>query len=124
MLYWYVEALKNSLDFSGRARRKEYWFFQLTLFIVSLALVLLEFFMGWTSVAGSYGILSGVFTLAMVIPNIAVSVRRLHDIGRSAWSLLFCLIPFIGGIILLVMLAKEGTHGDNSYGPDPLLAQP
>jgi uncharacterized membrane protein YhaH (DUF805 family) len=122
MLHWYVEALKNGLNFSGRARRMEYWFFQLTIFIVSLSLMILEFAMGWSS-PGSQGILSGLFALAMVIPNIAVTVRRLHDIDRSAWALLFGLIPLVGGIILLVMLFKEGSQGDNLYGADPKLGQ-
>jgi len=122
MLHWYVEALKNGLNFSGRARRKEYWFFQLTFFLISIALMISEFILGWSS-PESYGILSGLFTLAMLIPNIAVTVRRLHDIDRSAWALLFGLIPLVGGIIMLVMLAKEGTRGGNVYGDDPKFAE-
>lgn len=118
MLHWYVEALKNGLNFSGRARRKEYWYFQLGNFSIAVTLMIVELILGWSS-PGAYGIVSGLFALAMVIPNIAVTVRRLHDIDRSAWSLLFSLIPIAGGIIVLVMLAKEGSRGDNTYGADP-----
>jgi uncharacterized membrane protein YhaH (DUF805 family) len=94
-------------EFVGRARRSEYWWFVLFGIVVSLVLSPLS-----TS-------LSLLASLALLVPNLAVSVRRLHDTGRSGWYLLLSLIPFLGVIILIVWLATEGKPGPNFYGESP-----
>lgn len=100
-------------EFGGRARRAEYWNFALFVFVVNSVLGLLgknmQFFV-W---------IAGVFSLVIFIPNLALSVRRMHDIGKSGWYLLIELIPLIGWIIMLVWNCTEGEHCDNMYGPDP-----
>ena len=88
--------------FSGRANRSEYWYFYLLSFIVGLIP-----FIGY--VAG----------LALIIPSLAVAVRRLHDIGKSGWNLLLCLIPLVGAIILIIWYCQPSQEGDNEYGPNP-----
>lgn len=115
---WYLKVLKNYTAFSGRARRKEYWMFFLFNMIISYALN----FLGQMLV-DSLGTLaalpSAIYGLAVLIPSIAVCVRRLHDINKSGWFMLIALIPIIGGIWLLIKLASEGDKGANQYGEDP-----
>lgn len=116
---WYLEALKKYAVFDGRARRKEYWFFILFYIIFALALVFIDGMTGTYNEEYGVGVLSGFFILAMLIPNIAVAVRRLHDTDRSGWWILISLIPLIGGIWFLVLMVLDGTPGQNQYGPDP-----
>ncbi|MDH6112409.1 uncharacterized membrane protein YhaH (DUF805 family) [Kitasatospora sp. MAP12-15] len=112
---WYLAVLKNYAGFSGRARRKEYWMF--TLFN-TIAMVVAEII---DAVLGTTGIITGIYVLAVLLPMLAVAVRRLHDTGRSGWWLLIGAIPFIGGIILLVFTVSDGQPSDNQYGPNPKL---
>lgn len=122
---WYLKVLKeNYANFEGRARRKEYWMF--TLFNVLIILGLYALFMvGIATEIGAlssiFGILYFVYALGVLVPGLAVAVRRLHDTGKSGWMILVGLIPFIGGIWLLVLYVTEGDKGDNEYGPDPKL---
>ena len=107
-------------DFSGRARRKEYWMFVLFNFI---AVVLLFFVEAYTMSAGDlYLPLASLYSLATFIPSLAVSVRRLHDVGESGWMLLVGLIPLIGSIWLLVLYLRKSEPGANKYGPNPKVA--
>ena len=117
---WYLQALKKYADFSGRARRKEYWFFFLFNLIVSIVLGVIDSMLGLG--AAGVGILSGLYSLAVIIPSIAVGVRRLHDINKTGWWILIAFIPLIGILVLLVFALMSGTHGDNEYGPDPKAA--
>lgn len=110
---WYLKVLKQYADFDGRARRTEYWMFILFNIIFSAAAGLFDNMLGLT--VG----LSGLYSLAILIPSIAVGVRRLHDIGKSGWMLLVALIPLIGWIWLIILLATEGTPGVNEYGINP-----
>ncbi|WP_432722700.1 DUF805 domain-containing protein [Jeongeupia wiesaeckerbachi] len=110
---WYLAVLKKYAVFSGRARRKEYWMFTLFNIIAALVLGVVE------ALVSSNGILGGVYTIALLLPGIAVSVRRLHDTDRSAWWLLIGLVPIVGAIVLLVFLVQEGSSGENQYGFDP-----
>lgn len=103
-------------QFSGRARRSEYWWFALGCLIASFVLIAIDFMIFPASVA-EVGVLSNIFGLAIFVPSIAVSARRLHDTGRSGWWQLVGLIPLIGLIILIVWLAKKGQPNDNDYGP-------
>lgn len=116
---WYLKVLKNYTNFSGRARRKEYWMFTLFNVIFAVAAVLLDNLLGLAFEGIGYGPVYGLYLLATIIPGIAVSVRRLHDVDKSGWMILIGLIPLIGAIWLLVLFATEGTPGDNQYGPNP-----
>jgi uncharacterized membrane protein YhaH (DUF805 family) len=118
-LSWYLEALKKYAVFGGRSRRKEYWYFVLFNLIVSLVLSAIDALLGTFSSSTNVGLLGGIYGLAIIIPSIAVSVRRLHDIDRTGWWLLISLVPVIGTIVLLVFAALEGTPGENRFGPNP-----
>jgi uncharacterized membrane protein YhaH (DUF805 family) len=116
---YYKKALQNYANFSGRARRSEYWYFLLFNIIFAIAAMILDNLLGIAMTGIGYGPLYGIYALAMLIPGLSVAVRRLHDIGKSGWFLLIVLIPIIGGIWLLVLFCTEGTKGTNEYGPDP-----
>ncbi len=116
---WYLEVLKKYAVFSGRARRKEYWFFVLFNLIISLVLTFIDSAFGTLNEETGYGLLSGVYSLAVLIPSLAVAVRRLHDTGRTGWWLLIGLIPLIGLIVLLIFFVQDSKPGDNEYGPNP-----
>jgi uncharacterized membrane protein YhaH (DUF805 family) len=110
---WYLKVLRQYADFNGRARRTEFWMFVLFNIIFSIAANVLDYLFG------TYGVFSGIYALAMFIPGLAVSVRRLHDVNKSGWMLLVGLIPVIGLIWLLILWVTEGTPGENQYGPNP-----
>lgn len=116
---WYLKALKQYADFNGRSRRKEYWMFLLVNMMVAFILIVLDNLLGLASETLGYGPLYGVYLLATILPGLALSVRRLHDIGKSGWMLLIVLIPLIGGIWLIVLMAKEGEAVENKYGINP-----
>ena len=113
---WYLEALKKYAVFSGRARRKEYWYFALFNIIVSIALGFIDGLSGFFSPEAGIGLLGGLYSLAILIPSIAVSIRRLHDTDRSGWWLLISIIPLIGAIELLV---QDSSPNDNRFGANP-----
>ena len=110
---WYLKALKQYADFNGRSRRKEYWMFMLfnLIFLIPISIV--------DGVIGSFPILYAIYLLAMFIPTLAVSVRRLHDIGKSGWMYLIVLIPLVGGIWLLVLMVTDSSLEENQYGMNP-----
>lgn len=116
---WYIKVLKQYADFSGRARRKEYWMFVLFNIIFGLVLGFIDGMIGAYDSQTSYGVLGGLYTLAVLIPSLAVTVRRLHDVGKSGWMYFIILIPFIGAIWLLVLMLTDGNSGVNEYGPNP-----
>jgi len=116
---WYIEALKKYAVFGGRARRKEYWFFALFNIIISIVLAVIDGVTGSFSAEAGVGLLGGIYTLAVLIPGIAVSVRRLHDTDRSGWWLFIALIPLIGAIVLLVFMVQDSKPGQNQYGANP-----
>jgi uncharacterized membrane protein YhaH (DUF805 family) len=116
---WYIKVLKNYAVFSGRARRKEYWMFVLFNLIFSVVLTIIDAVTGMYSSSAGLGVLSGIYSLAVLVPAIAVGVRRLHDTNRSGWWLFIALVPFVGAIILIVFLATNSQPGDNKYGPNP-----
>jgi uncharacterized membrane protein YhaH (DUF805 family) len=118
-LSWYLEALKKYAVFSGRSRRREYWYFVLFNIIVSIVLGWIDALLGTRGSYAGAGLLSGIYGLAVIIPSLAVTVRRLHDIDRSGWWILIGLVPLIGVIVLLVFALQDGTPGDNRYGPNP-----
>ena len=116
---WYLQALKKYAVFSGRSRRMEYWYFVLFNIIVSIVLGVIDGLLGTRGSGMGAGLLSGIYGLAVLIPSLAVTVRRLHDIDRSGWWILIALVPLIGTIVLLVFALLEGTPGANRYGPNP-----
>ena len=146
---WMIAPLKKYADFSGRARRKEYWLFRLFLYLteVLLSIILSVFFS--VHMAGFFQSLSQMstpsqifgtmmelyssmlifciplflFSLAVFIPHLAVAIRRLHDQGKSGWWYCVIFIPFAGAIWFIILMATEGNPGPNQYGPDPKAAE-
>jgi len=120
MLEWALLPLKRYADFNGRSRRKEYWSFVLGVVVVAILLGIVEGIVGLNGmVAGVYGPLTLLLVLAIIVPSIAVQVRRFHDQDKSGWFVLLGLIPFVGGIVVLVFMFLDGTKGPNRFGPDP-----
>ena len=117
---WYLEVLKKYAVFQGRARRKEYWYFSLFNLIFILLLTWIDALSN--SNPNDVGPLPLIYLLAMLIPSLAVTVRRLHDINKSGWWILLYFIPVLGDIVLFIFTVLKGTPGDNRYGPDPLMA--
>ena len=110
---WYLKVLKQYADFDGRARRKEYWMFILFNIIFSIAANILDYLLG------TYGVFTGIYGVALFIPGLAVTVRRLHDVNKSGWMILILLIPLIGIIWFFILTVTEGTPGENQYGANP-----
>jgi uncharacterized membrane protein YhaH (DUF805 family) len=117
---WYLKVLMSFAEFGGRARRREYWTFLLIHLLVYVFLMMIDAFIGLGSNSG-YGLLSGLYWLATLLPWLAVAVRRLHDTGRSGLWLLVLFVPILGALILVVFLLLNGESGTNRYGPNPKL---
>ena len=115
---WYIDVLKKYAVFSGRAQRAEYWYFVLFNILISFVLAVIDSTTGSFSPETGIGFLGGLYSLAILIPSIAVSVRRLHDTGRTGWWLLIFLVPLIGAITLLIFMIFDSHPGDNEYGPN------
>ena len=116
---WYLYVLKNYATFSGRARRKEYWMFFLFNVLISLGLGVLDVVAGTYSVEYETGFFSGLYSLLVLIPSIAVGVRRLHDTNRSGWWIVISLIPIIGVLVLFVFTCLDSQPGTNRFGANP-----
>jgi uncharacterized membrane protein YhaH (DUF805 family) len=116
---WYLEVLKKYAEFSGRARRKEYWMFTLFNSIFLIVAIILDNMLGTAIEDVGYGLIYFLYALAVLVPGLAVSVRRLHDVGKSGWMILISLIPIIGAIWLLVLMVTDSNPGENEYGPNP-----
>ena len=110
-------CLAKYVVFSGRARRSEYWWFALFSFLVSLVASILDFILD-TDYARGTGLIGTIASLALLLPSLAVAIRRLHDTSRTGWWILIGLIPIIGWIVLLVFYVQD-SHADNQYGPNP-----
>jgi uncharacterized membrane protein YhaH (DUF805 family) len=123
-LQWATEPFRKYASFSGRARRAEYWWFSLFVGLAVIALTAVDYMLIGGDRLEDYGIgpLGGLFSLALILPGLGVTVRRLHDRDKSGWWLLFGLIPLIGGLVLFIQYVQRGTDGDNRFGPDPLAA--
>ena len=109
---WFVEALKKYAVFSGRSRRKEYWYFVLFVVIINIVLNIIDSLIGTYNRSAGVGLLTSIFNLAVLIPSIAVSVRRLHDIDRTGWWVLIGLVPLIGWD-RLASVPRAGQHAGN-----------
>ena len=117
IMNWYLAVLKKYTTFSGRARRKEYWMFTLFNIIAACIAMVID------GVLGGTGIVTIIYALATLLPSLAVTVRRLHDTGRSAWLLLLGLVPFVS-IVLIIFMCLEGQLQSNQYGDNPKLVDP
>jgi len=111
---WYLKALKQYVDFGGRARRKEFWFYTLFNFIFALVFLLID------NALGSSPILYVIYVLGTLLPSLAVAVRRLHDTGRSGLWLFIILIPLVGALVLIVFYVLESQPNSNKWGHPPL----
>ena len=111
---YYLNVLRQWKNFDGRSSKKEYWIFILVNFVITIALTIVEqvFFRG-------SGVISSLYGLFVLIPGIAVAIRRLHDVGKSGWMQLVIFIPLIGWIWILILMVKDGEIGRNQYGEDP-----
>jgi len=112
----YIDVLKKYAVFSDRARRKEYWMFVLWNIIIISVVYIVSMVINNSELYMYFALL---YCLAVVIPSIAVTVRRLHDTNHNGWWIFISLVPFIGHIILLVFLVSDSQPGDNRYGPNP-----
>ena len=113
---WYLKVVRdNYANFNGRASRQEYWMFILFNFIFTIVVGFIDGFL-------SLGFLSLLYVLAILIPGLAVLVRRLHDVNKSGWWFFIIFIPIIGTIWMLILLCTDGNPGENSYGPSPKAA--
>jgi len=115
---YFKKCLKHYAVFNGRARRKEFWMFVLFNMIFAIAAATLDNIIGTADYDG-FGLFYYIYCLAMLLPSLAVLVRRMHDIGKSGWWFFISLIPLIGGIILLVFCCTAGNVGENRYGKSP-----
>ncbi len=116
---WYLIALKKYAVFSGRSRRKEYWYFYLFYILFIFVLTFIDVMIGTYDEVAEIGLFAGIFILFMLIPLLAASVRRLHDTDRSGWWLLINLIPLIGVIVFTVFTLQDSKPGENQYGSSP-----
>ncbi|MGC1633352.1 MAG: DUF805 domain-containing protein [Gelidibacter sp.] len=117
---WYLDAFKNKYgDFEGRARRTEYWMFMLFHLLIIFILAFLSALLMGFDLAFIGGILLILYVLVSFIPTLAITVRRLHDTGKSGWFYLLSFIPYIGGIILLVFTVQDSEYMTNKWGSNP-----
>jgi len=125
---WYLKVLKQYADFKGRAHRTEYWMFVLFNLIFAFAAIAIDNVLGITfkfndafgnPMLIQFGYVYVLYGLFVFIPALAVAVRRLHDVGKSGWMLLICLIPIVGAIWLLVLYCTDSQPGSNKWGPNP-----
>ena len=117
---WATLPLKRYAEFTGRSRRKEYWMFTLLAIGIYIVASILDRIVGMNGmIAGRYGPITTLAALGLLVPSLAVSIRRLHDSDRSGWWLLLGLVPMVGEIIVLVFMVLKGTRGANRFGADP-----
>lgn len=115
----YLNAWRRYVDFNGRSRRREYWFFVLFNVLISIGLGIIDGIFGLGNMEMGVGLLSSLYGLAVLLPSLGYAVRRCHDIGRSGLWLLLLVIPFLGPLIILVFMLMDSEPGSNDYGPNP-----
>lgn len=125
-MQWMLMPLRRYADFNGRSRRMEFWMWVLFATTITCVLAIIgvmgaesRLFSSEEELMLYFACTLGIFSLAIVIPNLALVVRRLHDTDRSGWNILWGLVPAVGGLIMLYFYVSEGTRGPNRFGPDP-----
>lgn len=118
-MHWLSGPISKYAVWKGRATRSEYWYFILFTLLITIGLTVLDIMVGTFDEATGQGIISGLFSLFIFLPSLAVFVRRLHDTGRSGWWFWIALIPLIGLIVLLVFLCGDSQNDTNEYGSNP-----
>lgn len=113
---WYIKALENYFVFGGRAGRKEFWYFSLFNFLMTLLFIMVDYVIYDLSKGDTLGMFVGLYSLGMFIPSLSVASRRLHDVGRSTWWFMINIIPLLGTIILLIFLASPSQPNENKWG--------
>ena len=113
---WFITALKKYATFSGRSQRSEFWYFVLFYLIICAVLSVVDGIFGTFNMKTGVGFITSIFSLAMLLPAISVTVRRLHDIGHSGWLSLISFIPLVGAIVLIAFLAQDSEAGQNRFG--------
>ena len=118
---WYLKCFKQYADFNGRARRTEFWMFNLFTLIVLFICIFCDVFLGFESFYNDpeYGPITSIYFLFSLLPGLSVIVRRLHDVGKSGWFYFLALIPIIGPIWLFVLLVTDSQPGENKWGTNP-----
>lgn len=118
---YFLNPMKKYATFSGRASRKEFWMFTAAIIAIYIVSAIIGAILGAISIYLEIiiSVLQGIFSLAIMIPTIAIGIRRLHDINKSGWMYLLNIIPFVGGIIVLIFMCLPGTVGPNRFGNDP-----
>ncbi len=119
MFDWYYKVILNYTNFNGRARRQEYWYFTLVNVLVNLVMGIIDRVIGSVMQMDNFGFFSVIYALFIMIPSIAVTVRRLHDSGRTGWWALIAFVPVIGILVLLYFLIQDSEEGSNQYGVSP-----
>jgi uncharacterized membrane protein YhaH (DUF805 family) len=131
MFNYFLDCVKNKyIDFKGRARRSEFWYFVLGQIVVLFIAAVIDNILGTNykvenaafpggELSLPYGYIYFAVGLALFLPSLGATVRRLHDVGKSGWFYLIIFIPFIGAIWILVLLCTDSTPGDNKWGPNP-----
>jgi uncharacterized membrane protein YhaH (DUF805 family) len=118
----FSEAVKDGFDhytkFDGRAGRPAFWWWFLFGVLVAIGANIID------AIIGTWGVVNGLAALALLLPNLSVAIRRLHDTDHSGWWVLIGLIPIIGFIVLLIFYLREGDAGENKYGPPPVAGAP
>ena len=112
---YYILAFKQAFNFKGRANRPEFWYFTLFSIIISFIFILIDTQVLGTSMSET-GLIGGIYALISIIPSLSVTIRRLHDVNKSGWNLLWIFLPIIGAIYLIYLEIKKGNDGPNNYG--------
>ena len=118
-MHWLTGPLKKYAVWKGRATRSEYWYFVLFTTLITVGLSMMDLAIGTYDTETGQGLISALFSLFILLPSLAVGVRRLHDTGRSGWWLWILLLPIIGIIVILVFYCLDSEAGSNQYGPNP-----
>jgi uncharacterized membrane protein YhaH (DUF805 family) len=120
-MYWYITVINQYFNFKGRSRRKEYWMYNLFNILFLLTAIILDNYLIGSTIEGDIpiGFLTFSYYFFVLIPTMALTVRRLHDIGKSGWYYLIALIPYIGGLILLLLMCINGEPKENKWGENP-----
>jgi uncharacterized membrane protein YhaH (DUF805 family) len=115
-----ASGFQNYVVFNGRATRSAFWYFYLFTALVGVAISVVERAIGSSDVLSGFGIISLIWSLAIILPTLGLMIRRLHDANHTGWWILIAFLPFIGAIVLIIFWATAGTQGDNKYGPPAL----